>query len=223
MLKWGFLVLNAFSLPSRWLTGVRFGIHWIKGSLSMSLRGRRSKGMGYEWRGHCGVYSTRSPWVQILLWPPLLNCSRKKIPGVLHWRKLGTYRLWGVQLFTAFHSHNITSSNKLVMSLFIENRVKGILKINSIIIKRTPSTEKRPSFSDHFASTRAHYFSIDGKLQSCIRVKYMFCCCCCCCCCFSLFCFFYISPCPMWWTSSKEIGQCEKEGETMSLLCQIAL
>ena len=60
------------------------------------------------------------------------------------------------------------------MSLFIENRVKGILKINSIIIKRTPSTEKRPSFSDHFASTRAHYFSIDEKLQSCIRVKYMF-------------------------------------------------
>ena len=77
-------------------------------------------------------------------------------------------------LFTAFHSHNITSSNKLVMSLFIENRVKGILKINSIIITRTPSTEKRPSFSDHFASTRAHYFSIDEKLQSCIRVKYMF-------------------------------------------------
>ena len=95
-------------------------------------------------------------------------------PGVLHWRKLGTYRLWGVQLFTTFHLHNITSSNKLVMSLFIKNRVKGILKINSIIIKRTPSTEKRPSFSDHFASTRAHYFSIDGKLQSCIRVKYMF-------------------------------------------------
>ena len=59
------------------------------------------------------------------------------------------------------------------MSLFIENRVKGILKINSIIIKRTPSTEKRPSFSDHFASTRAHYFSIDGELQSCIRVKCM--------------------------------------------------
>ena len=79
-----------------------------------------------------------------------------------------------MQLFTAFHSHNITSSNKLVMSLFIENRVKGILKIYSIIIKRTPSTEKRPSFSDHFASTRAHYFSIDEKLQSCIRVKYMF-------------------------------------------------
>lgn len=60
------------------------------------------------------------------------------------------------------------------MSLFIENRVKGILKIYSIIIKRIPSTEKRPSFSDHFASTRAHYFSIDEKLQSCIRVKYMF-------------------------------------------------
>ena len=99
-----------------------------------------------------------------------------------------------MQLFTAFHSHNITSSNKLVMSLFIENRVKGILKINSIIIKRTPSTEKRPSFSDHFASTRAHYFSIDGKLQSCIRVKYMFCCCCCCCCCFSLFCFVFLFP-----------------------------
>ena len=55
------------------------------------------------------------------------------------------------------------------MSLFIENRVKGILKINSIIITRTPSTEKRPSFSDHFASTRAHYFSIDEKLQSCIK------------------------------------------------------
>ena len=123
-----------------------------------------------------------------------LTAPAKKIPGVLHWRKLGTYRLWGVRLFTVFHSYNITSSNKLVMSLFIENRVKGILKINSIIIKRTPSTEKRPSFSDHFASTRAHYFSIDGKLQSCIRVKYMFCCCCCCCCCFSLFCFFFYFP-----------------------------
>ena len=82
-----------------------------------------------------------------------LTALAKKIPGVLHWRKLGTYRLWGVQLFTAFHSHNITSSNKLVMSLFIENRVKGILKINSIIITRTPSTEKIPSFSDNFAST----------------------------------------------------------------------
>ena len=78
-----------------------------------------------------------------------------------------------MQLFTAFHSHNITSSNKLVMSLFIENRVKGILKINSIIITRTPSTGKRPSFTDNFASNRAHYFSIDEKLQSCIRVKCM--------------------------------------------------
>ena len=70
-----------------------------------------------------------------------LTAPAKKIPGVLHWRKLGTYRLWGVRLFTAFHSHNITSSNKLVMSLFIENRVKGILKINSIIT-RTLSTGK---------------------------------------------------------------------------------
>ena len=70
-----------------------------------------------------------------------LTAPAKKIPGVLHWRKSGTYRLWGVRLFTAFHSHNITSSNKLVMSLFIENRVKGILKINSIIT-RTLSTGK---------------------------------------------------------------------------------
>ena len=56
------------------------------------------------------------------------------------------------------------------MSLFIENRVKGILKINSIIITRTPSTEKLITLK---ALYRAHYFSIDGKLQSCIRVKCM--------------------------------------------------
>lgn len=46
MLKGGFLVLNAFSHPSYWVTDVRFGFHWINGSLSMSLRGRRLKGKG---------------------------------------------------------------------------------------------------------------------------------------------------------------------------------
>ena len=185
MLKWGFLVLNAFSLPSRRLIDVRFGFHWIKGSLwSISLRGRlrgrRLKGKGYgslspPKRLQLGIdensnyfsfsqppCDTKRPLrrredrggggtavvIQLGL-REYKSCSddlhltapAKKIPGVLHWRKSGTYRLWGVRLFTAFHSHNITSSNKLVMSLFIENRVKGILKINSIIT-RTLSTGK---------------------------------------------------------------------------------
>jgi len=166
MLKWGFLVLNAFSVPSRWLTDVRFGFHWIlkdpyQWTCVAGVRRKRGRnGGGTVVVIQLGLRGYKSCSDHLYL-----TALSKKIPGVLRWRKLGTYRLWRVQLFTAFDSHNITSSNKLVMSLFIENRVKGILKINSIIITRTPSTGKRPSFSDNFASTRAHYFSFDEKLE----------------------------------------------------------